>query len=91
MYPQRMNATHEPNRAGRPRTEKENAGNKRGWMRAKYFYRRKAVHPRVAPASRRLRNNASWTVILAGAPRDLRLDAQPFLRTFSSLPTRKYP
>jgi len=42
-------------------------------------------------SSRRLRNNASWTVILAAAPRDLRLDAQPFLRTFSSLPTRKYP
>lgn len=37
-----------------------------------------------------LRNNATWTVILA-APRDLRLDAQPFLRTFSSLPMRKYP
>jgi len=98
---ERMNATHE--RLGRTRTEKENSGNKRDWIRAKYFYCRKAVHPVLHPppplgvgagavgSSHRLRNNASWTVILAAAPRDLRLDAQPFLRTFSSLPTRKYP
>lgn len=77
---------------GRSRTEKENSGNKRGWIRAKYFYCRKAVHPVLHPRrGRRLRNNASWTVILAAALHDLRLDAQPFLRTFSSLPTRKYP
>ena len=84
--------------AGRARRRKIPAINETGYGPSIFIAERPStpcctLPPPLPPAWARARwgRVAAYEIILAAAPRDLRLDAQPFLRTFSSLPTRKYP